>query len=93
LNRPLTVGSVYARGLIDKDLAGSSFGFYACRYWEAAKAYIQEERNREGGDTTLFANFEALAKSTRLPVDKLDIASIHRFLVSEIHLSVATDRR
>jgi hypothetical protein len=32
-------GTLYKLGYLNKDLAESSFSFYACRWWEAAKAY------------------------------------------------------
>ena len=62
-------------------------GSMASRWWEAAKLYVEEERKREG-DITLFADFESLAKATRLPVDKLDSDSIRRFLGAEGNLFI-----
>ena len=32
-----SVGIAYKSGYLDKNLAGSSFSFHACRWWEAVK--------------------------------------------------------
>jgi len=39
------VGTTYKEGYLNRKLADSAFGFYACRWWEAAKAYVDHEQN------------------------------------------------
>jgi hypothetical protein len=60
-----SIGIVYKRGLLNKDLADSSFSFHATRWWEAAKHYVDEERKRNGDDLSLFRDFEDFAKAMR----------------------------
>jgi len=81
-----SVGIAYKEGYLNKKLADSSFSFYAVRYWEAAKAYIDQEQKRQGEDATLFENFKDMAKLMRLPGDKIDDREILLFLEDEIRL-------
>jgi hypothetical protein len=59
-----SIGAIHKRGLLDKELAYSSFSFHAVHWWEASKDYIYEERKRKR-DKTLFADFEEFAKLMR----------------------------
>lgn len=77
------VGTLYNRGLLNKQLAASSFGYSATRWWEAARSYVYEERRRQGDDPTLFDDFEKFAKAIRMPGEKIDAESLRRFLQEE----------
>jgi hypothetical protein len=67
------IGTVFKFGLINKDLADSTFSFYATRWWAAAEPYIREERRRNQDDDEIFSDFEALAKEMQRPDEKLDL--------------------
>ena len=81
-----SVGIIYKEGYLNTKLADSSFSFYAVRYWEAAKAYVDQEQKRHGDDTTLFEDFKEMAELMRLPDEKIDDGEIQRFLDDEIRL-------
>ena len=55
------LGLFLRRGYLDEELAWDTFGFYAVRWWAVCKGYILEERKRQS-DSTLFTDFEDLAK-------------------------------
>ncbi len=78
-----SIGTLYKHNLINKKLAGSAFGFYACRWWEALKDYVDHERKRHGEGVSLFEDFEKFAKAMRRPEDKLDEAEMERFKFDE----------
>ncbi len=80
------VGIAYKNGYLDKKLADSSFGFYACRWWEAAKPYIDQERRRHGEDKTIFEDFEFVASQMRQPDEKIDDKGLQNFLEDESRL-------
>jgi len=80
-------GTLYKLGYLNKKLADSSFGYYACRWWEAAKSYVDHERKLHKEDQTLFEDFEALAKSMRLQGEVIDHEEVQSFLDSELKLS------
>jgi hypothetical protein len=80
------VGTTYREGYLNKKLADSTFGFYACRWWEASKAYIDHEQKRHKEDTTLFADFRHIADVMRLPDEVIDHDEIQRFLEDEMQL-------
>ena len=83
------LGTLYLegkQGYINRRLADSSFGFYACRWWAAAINYVNQERLRQGGDPTIFQCFEAMAKQMALERETIDQAAIHRFLEDESRL-------
>lgn len=77
------VGIAYKNGYLDKKLADSSFGFYACRWWEAAKPYIDQERRRHGEDKTIFEDFEFVAGQMRHPDERIDANELDGFLKDE----------
>ena len=64
------IGTLYNQGLLDKQLAASSFGYSATRWWAAAEHYIREERRREGADTTIYQEFEKFANAMLQPGEK-----------------------
>jgi uncharacterized protein DUF4760 len=82
------LGIAYTKGYVEKELAEDSFSFYVCRWWEASKSYVDQERRRHKEDATLFANFENLAKRTRLPNEIIDDRALHLFLDDESDLIV-----
>jgi hypothetical protein len=55
------MGLFLRRSYLDAELLRSTFGFYAVRWWEACKGYIVKERGLQS-DSTLFSDFESLAK-------------------------------
>ena len=79
-----SIGTVYNQGFINKTLADSSFSWYANRWWEAAKPYIDEERRRKGGDETLFEEFEKYVKEIRKSDPKITSDDLNQFLADEM---------
>jgi (p)ppGpp synthase/HD superfamily hydrolase len=78
------IGTLYKLGLINKNLADSSFSYYASRLWEVAKTYIYQERERsKDKENELFSDFEAFAKEMRRPDEKLDSLELKKFLNDE----------
>ena len=78
-----SVGTSYKLGYLDKKLANSSFSFYACRWWEVAKPYIDQEQKRHSEDDTLFEDFMYIARKMRQPGEKIDKEELDRFLKDE----------
>jgi len=83
------LGIVYEKGYIEKDLAEDSFGFYLCRWWEASKSYVDQERKRHREDETLFVNFEKLSGKLRLTEETIDDRELQQFLEDEGRLSTS----
>jgi hypothetical protein len=81
------LGTAYRLGYVDKKLAVETFGFYACRWWEAAKPYVEHERRRHNEDKTLFADFEKLAEALRLPNEVICDRELKSFLTDEASLA------
>ena len=80
------LGTVYSQGYIDKNLADATFSYYAVRWWEVVKPYVDHERKRHNEDNTLFADFEKLAEQMRQPEDRLDADEMKLFLADENNL-------
>ncbi len=80
------MGSAYRMGYLDKKLADSSFSYYACRWWEASKPYVEQERRRHGEDKTIFEDFQFVAEQMRLPDEKIDANELRTFLEDESQL-------
>jgi hypothetical protein len=76
------VGDAYERNFIQKDLAYDSFSFHLCRWWEASKAYVTEERKRHPNTAEVFTSFEKLAAIMKR-TDVIDAAEMQRFLSDE----------
>lgn len=55
-----SVGMLFHRGYLDREMAWSGFSFYAIRWWCATKDYILEERRIQNNDSTIFKEFESL---------------------------------
>jgi hypothetical protein len=58
------IASVYNRNLLNEELAASSFGYSATRWWDAAKDYIKDERLKLN-DPSIYEEFEAFVKAMR----------------------------
>jgi hypothetical protein len=54
-------GTFLRRNNLDEELVWSTFGFYGVRWWAHCRGYVLEERKRQN-DSTLFEDFEGLAK-------------------------------
>jgi len=80
------LGTLYILGYMDTKLADDTFSYYAVRWWEALKGYVDYERKRHNEDNTLFANFEKLAAKMRQPEDVLDADEMKLFLADENNL-------
>jgi hypothetical protein len=83
-----SVGIAYKSNYLDKKLTNSSFSFHACRWWEAAKPYVDQEQKRHNEDITLFEDFKDLAKLMRGADEKIDDTELQRFLDDEERLVV-----
>ncbi len=84
-----SVGTVYNYKLLNKELADSSFSYYANRWWEAAKTYVDKERKDKGDDNSLFSEFEKLVKTMRKKCDPvIDDKDLKNFLADERRLKV-----
>jgi hypothetical protein len=81
------LGTVYNQGYIDKKLADATFSYYAVRWWEIVKPYVDHERKRHNEDMTLFADFEKLAEQMRQPEDVLDADQMKIFLTDENNIA------
>ena len=86
------IGTTYKLGLMNEELAISAFSFYACRWWEAAKTYIYEERKRNDDDE-IFCDFEMFAKKMRPAHKELDDNDLKRFLADEAALRIKNNMR
>jgi hypothetical protein len=76
------IGVLYKRNLLNKELAESSFSYWAVGYWEAAKVYIADERRAEH-DESIYGDFEAFAKAMQKHKPPLDDAQLKDFLAAE----------
>src|SRR5262245_6415086 len=77
-----SVGALYNRNLLNKELAASSFSYRATRWCEVAKNYIADQR-RDAHDESLYNDFEAFAKATRKNEPDLSEADLKDFLADE----------
>jgi len=77
-----SVGALYKRNLLNKELASSSFNYWAIRWWEAAKVYIADER-RVAHDDSLWSDFERFAKAMQNNAPNLTEAELKDFLADE----------
>jgi hypothetical protein len=86
------VGVLYFEGHVDKKLAVDAFGFYACRWWEITKEYVDGERMLHNNDETLFCEFEKFATIAKSKKDLLDKAELQIFLMAERDLYVTNQK-
>jgi len=81
------LGLFLRRGYLDEELAWDTFGFYAVRWWAVCRGYILEERRRRS-DSTLFTDFEDLAKrlltrDTKAGLTEATPSDLQQFLKDE----------
>ncbi len=84
-----SIATVYNEGKLDKKLADSSFSWYATRWWEAAKAYVDAERKRKGDDGSLFEEFENMASKMKKGDPKITSEDLAKFLADEKALKLS----
>jgi hypothetical protein len=77
-----SVGALYNRNLLNKELAASSFSYWAIHWWEVAKAYVADERRAEH-DEDIYGDFETFAKAMRKDETHLSHADLKGFLADE----------
>jgi hypothetical protein len=82
------VGTLLKRDFIDEELVVETIGFYGSRWWAAMQPYVSNERRKHKDDATIFADFEFLAKETRLPHEQIDDVELTQFLNDEARLVV-----
>jgi hypothetical protein len=82
-----SVGALYNRNLLNKELAASSFSYWAIHWWEVAKAYVADERRAEH-DESVYGEFEAFAKAMQKHKPSLSDADLKRFLAAEKALEI-----
>ena len=68
-----SIGSLYNRGLIDKQLAESSFSFHAAGWWQLAKKYIDSERKRHNHDDEIFCEFQKFGEAMVVLCPKINL--------------------
>jgi hypothetical protein len=83
-----SISTVYNLGLLNTDLAISSFGYYIANWWSASESYIKEERKRQGNDVTLYEEFEKFAMKMKNGCPQIEPAQVRRFLNAEATLRV-----
>jgi hypothetical protein len=81
---------------LDDDLLWGTFSFYITHWWSACKDYISEERQMQGNDESLFADFqemvnhvyevEAKARGKTRAMLEPSASEIRRFLQAEARL-------
>jgi len=77
-----SVGALYDRNFLNKELAASSFSYWAIRWWEVAKAYVADERRAEH-DEHVYGDFEEFAKAMQKHEPRLSNADVKEFLAEE----------
>jgi hypothetical protein len=79
-----SIGTVYNRGLMNKELAASSFSYYAVYWWAAAESHIRQDRRKNKGDDSLFCEFEKFAHAMQQDYPKIDEPGLTAFLADEL---------
>lgn len=86
-----TVGLLYKRDLIERELAYNTFSYYAPSWWYAVEAYVRDERSAnpstEDHDPTIFEEFEYLTAE----LNKV-VANRRRLKPSDIEAEIAAYR-
>jgi hypothetical protein len=83
-----SIGIAHQERCLNNKLADSSFSFYACRWREAVKPYVDQERKRQGDDDSMFEDFENFANAMCRPDEKIDDLNLQRFLDDEEKLAL-----
>jgi len=87
------LGTFYVLGHLDDDLLWGTFSFSVTHWWSARKDYISEERQKQGNDESLFAEFQVMVNhiydkeakkrgKTRAMLEP-SASEVHRFLKDE----------
>jgi hypothetical protein len=82
------LGAINHLGLLNTQLAESTFSFYVNHWWRAAKPYVDRERMVHGDDKSLFGDFEKLVIAWQHLDPQIDDDKLKRFLEDETSLSV-----
>jgi uncharacterized protein YktA (UPF0223 family) len=82
------VSTAYEKGYVNEKLAEDSYSFYLCRWWEALKSDVDQERRCHKEDSTLFGNFERVAQKMRSLDEIIDNNELQLFLDDESKLVV-----
>jgi hypothetical protein len=82
-----SAGTAYNVGLLNKELAASSFSYHAACWWEVVKAYVDKERKNLGDDGSVFYEFEKFAAAMK-GSDKIAGDDLDKFLKDEKRLAI-----
>ena len=82
-----SVGTLFNRKLLNKDLARSSFSYWAARWWEVAKVYVVYERRAERNEA-VYSDFETFAKEMQKNEPHVSDGDLKRFLADEKALEI-----
>jgi hypothetical protein len=82
-----SIATLYNHDLMNKQLAQSSFSYYAVMWWEAAKGYVIQERNRKG-DRTFYSEFEKFAAEMKSYFPNTHPDGLNLFFQEEFGLQV-----
>src|ERR1039457_1943829 len=66
------IRTLYKLGLLHQHLAGSTFSYHACGWWECAQPYIAEERRMNSDDPSIFKDFEDFAATMKKRYPSVD---------------------
>ncbi len=86
------MGMLLRRRHLDRGMVLDTFSYYVTMWWSSSKKYVFEERARQRGDDTLFADFQAIAQviAAKMPLDAAGIepspSEIEDFLKGEAQL-------
>lgn len=83
------VAAIKDLGLLNTELAESTFSFYVNHWWRASKPYVDRERMIHGDDKSLFAGFEKLAAAWQHLDPEINDDKLKRFLDDEKSLSAS----
>jgi hypothetical protein len=77
------LAAIKGTGLLNQQLAESTFSFYVNHWWRASKPYIDRERMIHGDDKTLFAGFEKVVADWQHLDPEITDDKLKRFLENE----------
>jgi hypothetical protein len=80
-----SAGTLYNLGLLNDELAKSSFSYHATHWWAALQGYVQQERLKKI-DESIFCEFERFAKEMGKGYPKIGQPALSDFLVDEINV-------
>jgi len=76
------MGMLYRRNYLDREMIRDTFSYYGSGWWNACADYIMEERKRNGGDETIYSDFEKLKDV----FEDLPVKDTKEFLLDEIRI-------